>query len=151
MTDAFEHGFAFNVAIAALMELANALAAFAPAGRRARAAYREGLEALVTMLAPFVPHFACECGERLGFETMAVLRDWPEVDESALARDTVMLVVQVNGKKRGEIELAAGAGEDEAVAEAKAAPGIAKWLEGQRIVKVILVPGRLLNIVARPA
>jgi len=59
--------------------------------------------------------------------------------------------VQVGGKKRGEIEVPADAGEDEALAAARAEPGIARWLEGRQIVKVILVPGRLLNIVARPA
>ncbi|RMH60793.1 MAG: leucine--tRNA ligase [Zetaproteobacteria bacterium] len=150
VTHAFEHGFAFNVAIAALMELANALQAFSVAGVHARAVFREGLEALVTMLAPFVPHFACEMGERLGFETMATLRAWPEVDEAALARDEVTLVVQVQGKKRGEVTVAKDADRDAVLAAARADAAIAKWLDGMDIVKVILVPGRLLNIVVRP-
>ncbi len=151
VTHAFEHGFAFNVAIASLMELSNALQDFTPAGAQARAAYREGLEALVTMLAPFVPHFACEMGELLGFESMAVLRAWPEVDEQALVQDEITLVVQVQGKKRGEISVPKDVSEEQALAAARANAGIAKWLEGMQIVKVILVPGRLLNLVVRPA
>ena len=151
VTHAFEHGFAFNVAIASLMELSNALQDFTPAGAQARAAYREGLEALVTMLAPFVPHFACEMGELLGFDTMAVLRAWPEVDEQALVQDEITLVVQVQGKKRGEISVPKDVSEEQALAAARANAGIAKWLEGMQIVKVILVPGRLLNLVVRPA
>jgi len=150
VTHAFEHGFAFNVAIAALMELANALQSFVIADEAGEAAYREGLTALVTMLAPFVPHFACEAGERLGMDTMATLAPWPEVDESALASDEITLVVQVQGKKRGEITLPRDAGQDEALEAARAVPGIAKWLDGMQIVKVILVPGRLLNIVVKP-
>ena len=151
VTHAFEHGFAFNVAIASLMELSNALQDFTPAGAQARAAYREGLEVLVTMLAPFVPHFACEMGELLGFDTMAVLRAWPEVDEQALVQDEITLVVQVQGKKRGEISVPKDVSEEQALAAARANAGIAKWLEGMQIVKVILVPGRLLNLVVRPA
>ena len=151
VTYAFEHGFAFNVAIAALMELANSLQAFDAKGADGAAAYREGMEALATMLAPFVPHFACEIGEVLGLEQMAVLVDWPAVDETALARDTISLVVQVQGKKRGEISIDKNAGQEEALAAAKADHGIARWLDGMQIAKVILVPGRLLNIVVRPA
>ncbi|MFQ5518619.1 MAG: class I tRNA ligase family protein, partial [Mariprofundus sp.] len=151
VTHAFEHGFAFNVAIAAQMELANALQAFDAKGDSGRAAYREGLEALATMLAPFVPHFACEISERLGMDRIAVIASWPVVDESALVQDEIKLVVQIQGKKRGEITIAKDASQDEAMAVAQADASIAKWLDGMQIVKVILVPGRLLNIVVKPA
>jgi len=151
VTHAFDHGFAFNVAIAALMELTNSLQAYTPIGAAGKAAYQEGLEALATMLAPFVPHFACEFGERLAMERMAVVADWPQVDESALVQDEITLVVQIQGKKRGEIIIAKDAGQDDAMAAAQADTAINKWLEGMQIVKVILVPGRLLNIVVRPA
>jgi len=150
VTHAFEHGFAFNVAIAALMELSNTLQAFEVKGTDGVAALREGAEALVTMLAPFVPHFACECGERLGMQGIAVVTTWPQVDESALATDTVMLVVQIQGKKRGEITVPVDADQDAVLAAAQADATIAKWLEGVKIVKVILVQGRLLNLVVRP-
>ena len=151
VTHAFEQGFSFNVAIAAMMELSNALNAFDACDDEGVQAFDEGVKALITMLAPLVPHFACECGERLGFETVAVMASWPEVDESALVQDEINLVVQVQGKKRGEITVPPDVQQDDALAAAKAHEGIAKWLEGQQIVKVILVPGRLLNIVVKPA
>jgi len=150
VTHAFEHGFAFNVAIAALMELTNSLQAYAPGSVAGKAAFEEGMQALAVMLAPFVPHFACELGEALGMEQMAVVADWPQVDESALTQDEITLVVQVQGKKRGEITIAKDAGQDEAMAAAQASDNINKWLAGMQIVKVILVPGRLLNIVVKP-
>lgn len=151
VTHAFEHGFAFNVAIAALMELANSLQAFDAKGEEGAAAYREGLADLATMLAPFVPHFACEVGEVLGLEQIAVMAGWPDVDQAALAQDTISLVVQVQGKKRGEVSVDKNADQDSAFAAARADAGIARWLEGVQVVKVILVPGRLLNIVVKPA
>jgi len=150
VTHAFEHGFAFNVAIAALMELTNALLAFEAGGKAGVAALREGADALARMLAPFVPHFACECGERLGLEIPAVIAPWPELDSSALASDTVTLVVQVQGRKRGEVSAPRDVDQGTALALARADAGIEKWLEGMDIIKVILVRGRLLNIVVKP-
>ncbi len=147
---AFEHGFAFNVAIAALMELSNSLQAYAPKGTTGVAAYREGLQVLATMLAPFVPHFACELGERLGMQQMAVISAWPEIDEAALVQDEITIGVQVQGKRRGEITISKDATQDEAMVAAQAEPSIAKWLDGMQVVKVILVPGRLFNIVVKP-
>ena len=151
VTHAFEHGFAFNVAIAALMELANALQDFQPKGERGSSAYREGIEALAMMLAPFVPHFACELADQLGMHGAVVVADWPKVDEAALVQDEITLVVQIQGKKRGEIIVAKDIDQDAALALAQSDASIAKWLDGMQIVKVVLVPGRLLNIVVRPA
>jgi len=150
VTRAFEHGFAFNVVIAALMELTNSLQTYQPEGKKGHAAFREGMQALVTMLAPFVPHFACEAGERLGMDSMTIVANWPNVDEAALNQDEMMLVVQIQGKKRGEITIPKDAGRDQALAVAQADVSIARWMDGMQIVKVILVPGRLLNIVVRP-
>jgi len=151
VTRAFEQGFAFNVAIAAQMELTNALQAFEVTGEAGKAAMREGLQALAKMLSPFVPHFACEYGEHLGFDTLAVVSSWPAVDEAALVQDEIPLVVQIQGKKRGEIMVPKDIEQDAALALAQADSAVAKWLEGMAIVKVILVKGRLLNIVVRPA
>jgi leucyl-tRNA synthetase len=151
VTHAFDHGFAFNVGIAALMELANALQAFEPSGESGVAAYREGMLVLARMLAPFVPHFACEIGDKLGMSEVAVIADWPQVDGAALEQNTVSLVVQVQGKKRGEICVPKDVDQDTALAAAQADEGINKWLVDMQIAKVILVPGRLLNIVVRPA
>ncbi len=151
VSHAFEHGFAFNVAIAALMELSNSLSTFDAHDDAGAAAFDEGMRALAIMLAPFVPHFACEVAEKLGVADIAVVADWPEVDESALVQDEIALVVQVQGKKRGEIMVPKDVDQDSAMAIAEADEGIAKWLDGMQIVKVILVPGRLLNIVVKPA
>ena len=81
---------------------------------------------------------------------VAVIAAWPQVDESALEQNTVSLVVQVQGKKRGEISVPKDVDQDSALAAAQADEAINKWLAGMQIVKVILVPGRLLNIVVRP-
>jgi len=151
VTQAFENGFAFNVAIAALMELSNSLAAFDARDDEGVEVFDEGMKALARMLAPFVPHFACEIGGKLGLERIAVVADWPVVDSSALVQDEIELVVQVQGKKRADILVPKDATQEEAMAVATANPGVAKWLEGMQIVKVVLVPGRLLNIVVKPA
>jgi leucyl-tRNA synthetase len=151
VTHAFEQGFAFNVVIAALMELTNALYAFEPGGATGKAVLGEGVQALLKMLAPLVPHFACECHARLGHDGMAVLADWPAVDTGALVQDSIDLVVQINGKKRGEVRVAPDADEAAAMAAARGEPAIARWFEGVNVVKVILVPGRLLNVVVKPA
>jgi len=151
VTHAFEQGFAFNVVIAALMELTNALYAFEARGEAGRAVLDEGCRALLKMLAPLVPHFACESYARLGLNGLDVLADWPAVDAAALVQDTIDLVVQINGKKRGEVRVAPDADQESAMAAAHAEPGIARWFEGMAVVKVILVPGRLLNVVVKPA
>lgn len=150
VTHAFDHGFAFNVAIAALMELSNSLSTFDAHDDEGMAAFNEGMQALAKMLAPFVPHFACEVAEHLGMSDIAVVSQWPAIDESALVQDEITLAVQVQGKRRGEITVPKDADQDVALAAAKADEAIAKWLDGMQIVKVILVPGRLLNIVVKP-
>lgn len=151
VTYAFEHGFAFNVAIAALMELSNSLSAFDACDSEAMDIRREGIHALITMLSPLVPHFASECGEKLGFVQVAVVCDWPTVDVSALVQDEITLVVQIQGKKRGELLVSPDISQDDAMLAAKANPAIMKWLENMQVVKVILVKGKLLNIVVKPA
>ena len=150
VTYAFDHGFAFNVAIAALMELSNSLSAFDAHDDEGVAVFNEGMLALAKMLAPFVPHFACEVAAQLGMSDIAVVASWPDIDESALVQDEITLAVQVQGKRRGEITVAKDADQDAAMAAARADTSIAKWLDGMQIVKVILVPGRLLNIVVKP-
>ncbi|MDX8381544.1 MAG: class I tRNA ligase family protein, partial [Ghiorsea sp.] len=154
VTHAFEQGFAFNVAIASMMELSNALNAFEVRDADDVQVFDEGVSALVVMLAPLVPHFACECGERLGkgvMKDIAIMAQWPKVDASALEQDEINLVVQIQGKKRGEITVSPDVSQGDALALAKSDEAIAKWLEGMQIVKVILVKGRILNIVVKPA
>jgi leucyl-tRNA synthetase len=141
-----------NTAIAAVMELVNQ--AYRLYERRVedleageRAALAECLDVLARLLGPFAPHLAEEVWSRLGREGLLARASWPEADPAALRRDEMTLGVQVNGKRRGEIRLPRGAGEDAAVAAARAEASVARHLEGREIRKVILVPGRLLNLV----
>jgi leucyl-tRNA synthetase len=100
------------------------------------------------VLSPLAPHVAEEAWERLGFEDGLAYAPWPEHDESKLAVDTITLAVQVMGKLRATIEVAADIGEADAVAAAKADERIARLLEGKTIRREIFVPGRLVNLVA---
>jgi leucyl-tRNA synthetase len=140
---------AFNTAIAALMELLNALGKFGDTSDQGRAVRHEALEAMVLLLNPVVPHISHALWQVLG-HPVTVLEDqpWPQVDPAALVRDTATLAVQVNGKLRGTIELPVNAGKDEAEALARAQPQVRQFLEGMTVRKVIVVPGKIVNIVA---
>ena len=137
----------FNTAIAAVIEMLNALRARNDDSPQGRAVHREGLRTAILLLAPVVPHAAHALWPALGGDGPVVDARWPEVDESALGRDTVTLVVQVNGKLRGRVEVPAGAGRAEAEAAARRDPNVARHLEGRAVRKLILVPDRLLNVV----
>ncbi|MCP4702938.1 MAG: leucine--tRNA ligase [Gammaproteobacteria bacterium] len=141
--------YTFNTAIAANMELLNALSR-AEGGNspQARVLVREGLEAVVLMLSPIVPHITQKLWEALGKSGMLVDAAWPVADESALVRASVELMVQVNGKLRGRIQAPVGA--ERAVIEklALADPNVQRFIEGKTVRKVIVVPGRLVNVVA---
>ncbi len=130
----------YNVAIAALMELVNAL-------RDANCAEPTIIAELVQMTAPFAPHFAEECWERLGREGSVFDSAWPAFDPALTVEDTVTIAVQVGGKTRGTITLPRGAAQDAAEVAARGDEAIARHLEGQAVRKVVWVPGRLLNFV----
>ncbi|MDY0050553.1 MAG: class I tRNA ligase family protein, partial [Halothiobacillaceae bacterium] len=108
---------------------------------------QEALQMSVLMLAPIVPHIAHALWQALGQATAVLDARWPEVDESALARDTIDLVVQVNGKLRGHIAVPAGADKAAIEEAALADAAVQRFLEGQPIKRLIVVPGRLVNIV----
>ncbi|MEX1993824.1 MAG: leucine--tRNA ligase [Steroidobacteraceae bacterium] len=137
----------FNTAIAAVMELLNALARFSDSSAQGRAVMQEALDLVVLMLAPFVPHASHAMWQGLGHATAVVDERWPAADESALVQDTIELVVQVNGKLRGRVPVPAGADEAVARAAALADPGVAKFVAGQPVRKLIYVPGKLVNVV----
>ena len=145
----FGHRHAFNTAIAALMELLNALNKFTDQSEQGRAVRHEALEAMVLLLNPVVPHISHALWQALG-HAPCVLEDqpWPRVDATALVRDTLKLAVQINGKLRATIELAANAAKDDAQALALAQPQVTRFLEGLTVRKVIVVPGKIVNIVA---
>ncbi|MFY3745994.1 leucine--tRNA ligase [Anaeromyxobacter sp. Red801] len=151
VTEGLEADLKFNTSIAALMELVNALYAFEPASEPDRAAVREALLALATLLAPFAPHVA----EELWHEVMGpVARDrlvadapWPPFDPALIVADTVTIAVQVNGKLRGEVQAPAAAGEAEVRALAEADEKVKIHLAGKTVRKVVFVPKRLVNFV----
>ena len=149
VSDDFGRRHAFNTAIASLMELLNALGKFTDQSDQGRAVRHEALETMVLLLNPVVPHVSHTLWQALG-HSQAVLDDqpWPKVDSAALVRDTLTLAVQVNGKLRGTIEVSANASKEEAEALARAQPNVAAFLEGQTVRKVIVVPGKIVNIVA---
>jgi leucyl-tRNA synthetase len=138
-----------NTAVSELMKLSNAMATHMQSSRDALAA--EALRSLLLLLAPFAPHLAEELWQRLGAnpagERSIHRHPWPVADPEALLRDTIPLVVQVKGKVRGNLEVPADA--DRATLERLALEsGIAaKWLEGKAPSRVIVVPGKLVNLV----
>ena len=146
-TEAIE-GFRFNSGIARLYEFLNALKGVpakdaSPAGLAARA---EALSVLARLIGPITPHLAEECWARIGGEGLLVDAPWPAFDEALAADEQVVLPVQVNGKRRGEIRVAPGAGQ--ADVEPLALEAVAAYLDGQAVRKVIVVPNRIVNIVA---
>ncbi|PLA75078.1 leucine--tRNA ligase [Hydrogenovibrio sp. SC-1] len=149
VTDDMGRRMHFNTAIAASMELLNEIGRFESETDQGRALIQEALEVLVLMLSPITPHIAQTLWQTLGQTGLVLDASWPKVDESALVKDEIELMVQVNGKLRGKIEVAAAADKDTILAEAKANAQVAKYVEGKDIVKEIVVPGRLVNIVVK--
>jgi leucyl-tRNA synthetase len=138
----------FNTAIAQVMTLMNVLEKAPTAGEQDRALLQEGLETVALLLAPITPHICHALWEALGKDGLIIDAAWPAVDESALVQDTLTLVVQVNGKLRGEIQVPAAASREEVEAAARANENVLRFTEGLVIRKVIVVPGKLVNIVA---
>ena len=140
---------AFNTAIAAVMELLNVLAKFDDASAQGRAVRQEALQAAVLLLNPITPHACHAMWQALGHgETLLEDQPFPQVDAGALVKDALTLAVQVNGKLRGTIDVAADASRELIEAAAKDEPNAAKFLEGLAVRKVIIVPGKIVNIVA---
>jgi leucyl-tRNA synthetase len=144
-----EGQFQFNTAIAAVMEMLNFLYANVDALKQeSPQAVSSAVNALITVLSPMAPHICEELWEMLGHKKLLADQPWPMHDPAALATDTVTVVVQVCGKLRGKIEVAADADEESVKAAALAEENAVKHTEGKTIRKVIYVPGKLVNIVA---
>ncbi|MGB5148128.1 MAG: leucine--tRNA ligase [Porticoccaceae bacterium] len=137
----------FNTAIAAVMELLNEITRLDPQSPSALAAEREALEAAVLLLAPVVPHITQVLWEHLGHAEPIVDARWPAADPAALQLERITLAVQVNGKVRAQLQVAANADRDSIQALALADPNVQRFTAGKTIRKVILVPQRLVNIV----
>lgn len=137
----------FNTGIARAMELVNFLTPIDPADDRERAAMAEAVRLLSVMLSPFAPHLAEEICEAYGATESLQASAWPEFDPALVVEDTVKYAVQVNGKLRGEVEVAAAAGQEEVRAAAEANDKVQPHLAGKTIRKVVFVKGRLVNFV----
>jgi leucyl-tRNA synthetase len=147
VTEDIDGRFHFNTAIAAVMELVNGIYTFEPKGQYP-GVLREAIEAVVRLLAPFVPHISEELWSALGNETGVGEAGWPAWDDQALVEEEKTIVVQVNGKVRGKVTVAADA-DDEALRKAALVEdNVLRFLEGKTVRKVVVVPGRLVNVVA---
>jgi leucyl-tRNA synthetase len=149
ITRGLDGAFTFNTAIAAIMELMNAvdhLKISDDASGSAKAVFRDAIENIVLLISPFAPHIAEELWVELGHEAGIMHADWPAVNEEALKRDEIEMVVQVNGKVRDKIKVPAAAANDLIEETALSAEKVQPWLEGKTVRKIIVVPGRLVNI-----
>jgi len=155
VTHDIEHDFHFNTAISAVMELVNALHEFERGSldrmpREERAALlREAVEAMLLLLGPVSPHITEELWAAIGHTGSLFTESWLTPDEAALARDEVEIVVQVDGRVRGRLTAGVDAQEAEIREKALADGKVRRWLDGRRVAKVVVVPGRLVNIVTR--
>jgi leucyl-tRNA synthetase len=150
VTDDMEGDFHFNTAIAEIMELSHALDACEPGAAMSpadAAAYRGAVENMVLLLSPFAPHIAEELWCELGNEPGILTAAWPQADETALARETVEIVLQVNGKVRDRLTVPAGIAENELRERVLASDAVQRNMEGRQVRKVIVVPGKLVNVV----
>jgi len=147
VTDDMGRRHTFNTAIAANMELLNALNKFEDDGENAGAVRQEALEAIVLMLAPIIPHVSQQLWQELGHLDDIVLVAWPKIDESALQQDAIEMVVQVNGKLRGKFLVATTASKVEIEAMVLADEHVQRHIEGKPVKKIIVVPQKLVNIV----
>jgi len=148
VSDDIGRRYTFNTAIAANMELINEMMRNEDNSAQGRAVMREAIDAVVLMLSPIVPHICQQLWQDLGYEGLVAEQPWPECDASALVRDEIEMVVQVNGKLRSRIMIAIDADNDSIEAAAREDEKIIQHLEGKTVRKVIVVPGRLVNIVA---
>jgi leucyl-tRNA synthetase len=146
ITHDFEE-FEFNTIISSLMGLANQMAQYKREGAYGSPAWHEAVEIYIKMMAPVTPHIAEEMWMQLGKPYSIHTQQWPAVDEEAAKEDEITLVVQVNGKVRDRIVVPADIAEEDAKAVALASEVVQRFMEGKPARKVVVIPGRLVNIV----
>ncbi|MBE9191567.1 leucine--tRNA ligase [Gloeocapsopsis crepidinum LEGE 06123] len=144
VSEDLEGEYQFNTAVSELMKLSNALA---DAPCKDSAIYAEGIQSLLILLAPFAPHIAEELWHSLGNTESIHIQPWLKYDESALVADEITLVVQINGKKRGDLQVPAQADKAELEKFARESEAAQRYIEGKDVKKVIVVPGKLVNFV----
>ncbi|MEE9588049.1 MAG: leucine--tRNA ligase, partial [Hyphomicrobiaceae bacterium] len=142
-------GLRFNVAVAHIYELTNSLQQLLQEDDRGLDwAIREASEFMVQMFAPMMPHLAEECWARLGYNTLLADQPWPEVNEALLVDDVITIAVQVNGKRRDELTIARDAAKEDVEAAALGLDNVVRAIAGRKVKKVIVVPQRIVNVVA---
>ena len=156
VSDDFGRRLSFNTAIAALMELLNALGKFdndtdQSRSDQGRAVRHEAFEAIVLLLNPITPHICHALWQALGQRELILTQAWPKIDPAALTKDAATLAVQINGKLRGQIEVAVGTPREQVENAAITDPVVAKFLAGATVKKIVVVPGKIVNIVIESA
>lgn len=141
--------FNFNTAVSAIMELVNALYLYKEQPQVNLAVAREALESILILLAPFAPHITEEIWTELGHEDSIHSREWPQVDEEALVREEVTVVLQINGKVKDRIQVPAQISAAELEAQVRQLPRLEEWTQGKQILKIVTVPGKLVNVVVK--
>ena len=149
VTEDLNEKFGFNTAISALMELINEMYKYKELETRNDAVIKEAIETIVTIIAPFAPHIGEELWTMIGKEGSIFDISWPKYDESALVKDEVEVVVQINGKVRGKLSVAANISREDMQEAAMNDEKIKALVEGKTIVKVVAVPKKLVNIVVK--
>jgi leucyl-tRNA synthetase len=150
VTHDYESRWHFNTSVSAMMKLANELQAQEPLEQGADPAVVKGVfDLLVQMLAPMAPHLGEELWEMLGHEQMLVRSPWPAYREELAREEQFEVVIQINGKVRGRILVEDGLSEDEVRRRAVEAPGVAPHLNGRHVIKTVVVPNKLVNLVVQ--
>lgn len=147
VSDDIGRRYKFNTAIAATMELLNAISRFDDSSPEGRAVVQEALDSIVLLLAPIVPHICHNLWAQLGHSEPLLVASWPATDEKALAQDLIEIVVQVNGKLRGRISVAIDADDDAVREQAFNDENVQRFIAGKEVRKAIVVPGRLVSFV----
>jgi leucyl-tRNA synthetase len=148
VTDDYGRRQHFNTAVAAVMELCNEVSKLDDSGGQNSAVIREAANAVVILISPIAPHISQQLWQELGNSDLVIDAAWPGVDESALIKTSIEIVVQVGGKVRAKLQVAADANKDSIEKMALADTNVQKFIDGKTIRKVIVVPGKLVNIVA---
>ena len=149
ITDDIKRRHSFNTAIAAMMELTNMLSKFKQTDGQSMALRLESLDIILRALSPITPHLCHHLWQQLGHQTAIINESWPEVDNKALKQDEVQIIVQVNGKLRAKLMLSADTDKAQVEVQALADKNVVKFTSGKTIIKVIVVPNKLVNIVIK--
>ncbi len=150
VTDDIGRRYTFNTAIAAVMELMNSVSKFNDNSEQGLAVMQESLELMVLVLSPIIPHVTHELWQALGHDENIVNHVWPQYDADALVQDEIQMIIQVNGKLRAKIMVATDATKDDIEQQAFKDENVQRFIEGMNVLKVIVVPKRLVNIVVKP-